>query len=262
MSLIKIAGTGKTYLSKSGSVPALSGVNLDIQSGEFISLIGPSGCGKSTLLMLLAGLESATHGEILFEDKKILGPDKKNGIIFQDATLLPWKSVLENILFPIEILKLDKKAYYKKAHELISIVKLDKFIDKKPHELSGGMRQRVAICRSLIHDPQVLLMDEPFSALDAITRDQMNIVLSELLEKFNKTVVFVTHSIKEAIFLSDRVVVLGGRPAGVTLDLKIDFPRPRRSEIEDLDLFRDYSKTLRQTILQAHQAMTTEVGSV
>jgi len=165
---------------------------------------------------------------------------------------LPWKSVLDNVLFPVDILKLVRSEYLDRARELLERVGLGGFEDKRPHELSGGMRQRVAICRALIHDPKVLLMDEPFSALDAITRDQMNVVLSELLERYRKTVIFVTHSIREAVYLSDRVLVMGGRPSSMLLDLEIPFCRPRPFEIEETQEFGVYCRTLRLTIEQGH----------
>jgi NitT/TauT family transport system ATP-binding protein len=180
------------------------------------------------------------------------GPRRETGIIFQDATLLPWKSVLENVMFPIQILRLSEKDYIDRANELLNRVGLLNFSAKRPHELSGGMRQRVAICRALIHDPNILLMDEPFSALDAITRDQMNVVLSELLERYRKTVIFVTHSIREAVYLSDRVLVMGGKPSSIILDLTIPFKRPRQFDIEETAEFGALCRELRLTIERAH----------
>ena len=178
MHYISATDVGKTYQSPSGPVPAVAGATFSAAEGEFISLLGPSGCGKSTLLMMLAGLEQPTRGSFHLAGHEVNGPRRETGIIFQDATLLPWKSVLENVMFPIQILKLPEKDYIDRANELLNRVGLSNFTAKRPHELSGGMRQRVAICRALIHDPNILLMDEPFSALDAITRDQMNVVLS------------------------------------------------------------------------------------
>jgi NitT/TauT family transport system ATP-binding protein len=243
---------GKTYTTRSGPVHAVHGASFTAKEGQFISLLGPSGCGKSTLLMMLAGLESPSSGQLVLAGAPVLGPRRDTGVIFQDATLLPWKSVLDNVLFPIEILKLARSDYLDRARELLERVGLGGFEDKRPHELSGGMRQRVAICRALVHDPKVLLMDEPFSALDAITRDQMNVVLSELLERYRKTVIFVTHSIREAVYLSDRVLVMGGRPSSMLLDLEIPFPRPRPFEIEETQAFGEYCRTLRLTIERGH----------
>jgi NitT/TauT family transport system ATP-binding protein len=255
---IELDQVGKTYQTRTGSVHAVAQASFEVRQGEFVSLLGPSGCGKSTLLMMVAGLERPSAGRLGFCGQPILGPRSDNGIIFQDATLLPWKSVLENVMFPIDILKRPRADYEARAMELIARVGLRGFERKKPHELSGGMRQRVAICRALIHDPQVLLMDEPFSALDAITRDQMNIVLAEMLENYNKTVLFVTHSIREAVYLSDRVLVMSGRPSTITLDLSIDFPRPRKPDIEDVPRFREMVRHLRESIEQAHGASASQ----
>jgi NitT/TauT family transport system ATP-binding protein len=249
---ISAVHVGKTYTTRTGPVHAVQGASFSAKEGQFISLLGPSGCGKSTLLMMLAGLESASSGRLVLAGEPVLGPRRDTGVIFQDATLLPWKSVLDNVLFPIEILKLERSDYMDRGKELLERVGLGGFEEKRPHELSGGMRQRVAICRALVHDPKVLLMDEPFSALDAITRDQMNVVLSELLERYRKTVIFVTHSIREAVYLSDRVLVMGGRPSSMLLDLEIPFLRPRPFEIEESQEFGEYCKTLRRTIERGH----------
>ncbi|WP_048437257.1 ABC transporter ATP-binding protein, partial [Methylobacterium platani] len=216
--LLRIAQVEKVYGGRQGPVRAVASASLEIGRGEFVSLLGPSGCGKSTLLMMIAGLETPTSGMIELDGSRVVRPRRDIGIIFQDATLLPWKSTLENVLFPIRILKLPLAPYRERARELLAMVGLGGFENHKPSQLSGGMRQRVAICRALIHDPAILLMDEPFSALDAITRDQMNEALSEIMDKTAKTVIFVTHSIREAAFLSDRVVVMGGRPSHVVLD--------------------------------------------
>ena len=249
---IAASEVSKTYQTRSGPVHAVAGASFTAAEGQFISLLGPSGCGKSTLLMMLAGLELPTTGALRLAGEAVSGPRRDTGIIFQDATLLPWKSVLENVLFPLEILRLPLNDYRERAMELIHRVGLAGFETKRPHELSGGMRQRVAICRALVHDPKVLLMDEPFSALDAITRDQMNVVLSELLERYRKTVIFVTHSIREAVYLSDRVLVMGGRPSSFMMDLTIPFERPRRFEIEETAEFGALCRELRLTIERAH----------
>ena len=250
--LVSVNAVQKTYFARQSSVQAVASASVDVARGEFVSLLGPSGCGKSTLLMMIAGLEQPTAGSISLADAPVAKPRRDIGIIFQDPTLLPWKSVLENVLFPIRILRLLLGKYRDRAHELLKMVGLIGFEHKKPAELSGGMRQRVAICRALIHDPEILLMDEPFSALDAITRDQMNVALSEILETYRKTVIFVTHSIREAAFLSDRVVVMGGRPSTIILDLKMPFGRPRRFEIEETQEFTQICRHLRLTIEAAH----------
>jgi NitT/TauT family transport system ATP-binding protein len=250
--LVSVAGVQKTYFTRQAPVQAVASASVNVARGEFVSLLGPSGCGKSTLLMMIAGLEQPTGGSIFLGGSEIKQPRRNIGIIFQDATLLPWKSALENVLFPVRILKLPMEPYRRRAKELLAMVGLSDFENKKPSQLSGGMRQRVAICRALIHDPDILLMDEPFSALDAITRDQMNVALSEILETYKKTVIFVTHSIREAAFLSDRVVVMGGRPSSIVLDMKMPFGRPRRFEIEETPEFVRVCRQLRLTIEDAH----------
>ena len=252
MPLVRIADVEKVYGGRQGPVRAVASASLDVARGEFVSLLGPSGCGKSTLLMMIAGLERPTRGAISLDGSPVVTPRRDIGIIFQDATLLPWKTVLENVLFPVRILKLPVERYRERARELLSMVGLDGFLGHKPAQLSGGMRQRVAICRALIHDPAILLMDEPFSALDAITRDQMNVTLSEIMERTGKTVIFVTHSIREAAFLSDRVVVMGGRPSRIVLDEPMPFGRPRRLEIEETPAFGRMVRRLRLTIEEAH----------
>jgi NitT/TauT family transport system ATP-binding protein len=257
--LVSLTNVQKTYFTRQSPVQAVASASVDVARGEFVSLLGPSGCGKSTLLMLIAGLERPTGGSILLGGSEISEPRRDIGIIFQDATLLPWKSALENVLFPVRILKLPIEPYRGRAKELLAMVGLSDFENKKPSQLSGGMRQRVAICRALIHDPDILLMDEPFSALDAITRDQMNLALSEILETYKKTVIFVTHSIREAAFLSDRVVVMGGRPSTVLLDMKMPFERPRRFEIEETAAFVSVCRKLRLTIEKAHSGPLSKI---
>jgi NitT/TauT family transport system ATP-binding protein len=255
--LVLAEAAGKTYHTRQGPVPALSSVSLHVCRGEFVSLLGPSGCGKSTLLMIIAGLEPATSGRVVLGGAPVTGPRRDAGIVFQDPTLLPWKTALENVLFPVRILKLPVEQYRARALELLEMTGLKGFENKKPAQLSGGMRQRVAICRALIHDPAILLMDEPFSALDAMTRDQMNVLLSELLQTYKKTVVFVTHSIREAAFLSDRVAVLGGRPASIVLDLLMPFARPRRFDVEESPEFVQICRRLRLTIEEAHASQAS-----
>ena len=259
--LVVVDRVEKTYFGRGGAVQAVASASLSVERGEFVSLLGPSGCGKSTLLMMLAGLESPTSGRILLDGRPVAGPRRDVGIIFQDATLLPWKSTLDNVLFPARILKLPMAEYRARARDLIAMVGLKGFEDKKPAELSGGMRQRVAICRALIHDPAILLMDEPFSALDAITRDHMNVALAEIIERTGKTVVFVTHSIREAAFLSDRVVVMGGRPSQVILDAAMPFGRPRRFDIEESAEFGQVCRRLRLTIEDAHGGPKPEAAA-
>jgi NitT/TauT family transport system ATP-binding protein len=259
--LVSVANVQKTYSTRQAPVQAVASASVNVAHGEFVSLLGPSGCGKSTLLMMIAGLEQPTGGSILLGGSPVKEPRREIGVIFQDATLLPWKSALENVLFPARILKLPIQVYRERALELLAMVGLAGFEHKKPSQLSGGMRQRVAICRALIHDPDILLMDEPFSALDAITRDQMNVALSEILETYKKTVIFVTHSIREAAFLSDRVVVMGGRPSTIVLDEKMPFERPRRFEIEETPEFARVCRKLRLTIEEAHSGLPSLQGA-
>ena len=230
---IAMRGVGKTYLTRDAEVQAVARVDAEVAEGEFVSILGPSGCGKSTLLMMIAGLEQPSAGEVVVEGRAVTGPRRENGLIFQDATLLPWKTALDNVLFPIRMMRLPVAQYEDRARALLRQVGLAGFEGKRPHELSGGMRQRVAICRALIHDPKLLLMDEPFSALDAITRDEMNEALVDIWEREHKTGVFITHSIREAVFLSDRVLVMTGRPSTIALDLTVPFPRPRVPEIQE-----------------------------
>ena len=258
--LVRVSGVEKVYGSRQGPVRAVASASFDVARGEFVSLLGPSGCGKSTLLMMIAGLEQPTGGMIELNGTPVLAPRRDIGIIFQDATLLPWKSTLENVLFPIRILRLPTARYAERARELLAMVGLTGFENHKPSQLSGGMRQRVAICRALIHDPAILLMDEPFSALDAITRDQMNVALAEIMERTAKTVIFVTHSIREAAFLSDRVLVMGGRPSRIILDAPMPFARPRRLDIEETPEFGHAVRRLRLTIEEAHRHGTAGAG--
>ena len=209
-------------------------VDFTVPSGEFVSILGPSGCGKSTLMMMIGGLEVTTSGVISVGGGEVTRPREDFGYIFQDPTLLPWKTVLENVLFPIKIQYGTTAGHQERARELLELVGLWDFRDKKPHQLSGGMRQRVAICRGLINDPTLMLMDEPFSALDAISRDEMNATLADLWDRFHKTAIFITHSIREAVYLADRVLVMSRRPSVISCDIRVRFGRPRRMEMQEL----------------------------
>jgi NitT/TauT family transport system ATP-binding protein len=223
-----------------------------VNSGDFVSIIGPSGCGKSTLLMMIAGLEKPTEGTISIAGQLVSGPSTTTGIMFQDSTLLPWKTALENVLFPIQIQKRMSLAFRQRAVELLNTVGLGKFIDTRPAELSGGMKQRVAICRALVHDPLLLLMDEPFSALDAISRDDLGELLLGLWQKYQKTALFVTHSIREAVFLSDRVIVMAPRPSRIIADVKIPFGRPRDAAVQETSEYAKLCASLRAQIGSQH----------
>jgi NitT/TauT family transport system ATP-binding protein len=234
------------------SLEAIRNISLDIADGEFLSLLGPSGCGKSTLLMMIAGLTQPSAGEILLAGSRVTAPRAEVGVVFQSPVLLPWRSVLDNVLFPIELRRLSRAEYKLRAFELLKMAKLEEFADALPRQLSGGMRQRASICRALIHNPTTLLMDEPFSALDAITRDEMAIELLRIWQANRKTVVFVTHSIREAALLSDRVVVMGRRPATIIDKIKIDLPRPRDIAMTEEDGFNRYVRHLRKSIEASH----------
>src|SRR3954452_8630660 len=217
----------KHYFTRDGTVHALSEVSFDLREREFLSIVGPSGCGKSTLLMLISGLLPLTGGEIRIAGDRVTRPYTDLGVVFQRDVLLNWRTVLDNVLLQVEMRRLKRKAYEGRARELLAQVGLTGFEKKYPNELSGGMRQRAAICRALVHDPPLLLMDEPFGALDALTRDQMQIDLQNIWQSSRKTVVFVTHSIDEAVFLSDRVIVMTPRPGRVREAIAVNLPRPR-----------------------------------
>jgi len=242
---VKLRGVYKTYNSERGDIRALENINLDIHQGEFLSLLGPSGCGKSTLLRCLAGLETISGGEVLVGGREIDGPPEGLGIVFQRDMLLDWRTVLENVLLPLEFLKLPKKKYVEPAMKLLETFGLRRFADRYPWELSGGMRQRAAICRALLSDPDLLLMDEPFGALDAITRDNLNIELQRIWTQTNKTILFITHSINEAILLSNRVAVMARDPGRIEEIVEIDLPRPRSLAMRETPEFVKYSAHVR-----------------
>ena len=224
---IVIRDIRKVFGAEPGAVVALDGIDLDIEPGEFITVVGPSGCGKSTLLRIIAGLTPATAGSVSVFGKSVSGPVTECGIVFQQPVLLDWRTIVENVLFNIDMRRLDPKAYRPRALELLAAVGLAEFAGKRPYELSGGMKQRAAIARALVHEPPLLLMDEPFGALDALTREQMRLDLERIWLETKKTVFFITHSIDEAVLLSDRVVVMSPRPGRIETILKIDLPRPR-----------------------------------
>ncbi len=225
--LIQLRRVEKVYVSRDGLVHSLRAVTLDVEAGEFLSIVGPSGCGKSTLLKIVAGLLPATGGEVLFEGSQIDGPPMGIGVVFQSPVLLAWRTILDNIMLQAEIRRLPAQTYRTRALDLIQTVGLAGFERKYPWELSGGMQQRVAICRALLHDPSILLMDEPFGALDAMTREMMDLELQRIWAATRKTILFVTHSIPEAVFLSDRVLVMTERPGSVAAIYNIPLPRPR-----------------------------------
>jgi NitT/TauT family transport system ATP-binding protein len=226
--LVEVRALDKVYTSQSGPVQALQGVSFEVREREFVALVGPSGCGKSTILKLIAGLLPKTAGELRVAGQPVTGPVDGVGMVFQAPVLLKWRTALDNVLFPIEILRRDRRQYVNTARALLRLVGLEGFERAYPRELSGGMQQRVAIARALVHDPALLLMDEPFGALDALTREQMNLELLRIWSESQKTTILITHSIQEAVFLADRVVVLTPRPGRVAAVIDIALPRPRQ----------------------------------
>jgi NitT/TauT family transport system ATP-binding protein len=224
---IGVAGVSKTFRRGRAETHALERIDLDVAAGEFLAIVGPSGCGKSTLLRLMAGLLPASGGVVTLNGRAVSGPQTALGIVFQSPVLLEWRNVLDNVLLQLELRGQDPAPHRQRAMQLLGSVGLAEFADRYPRELSGGMRQRAAIVRALIHDPPLLLMDEPFGALDALTREQMRIDLEALWLETRKTVVFITHSIDEAVLLADRVVVMSARPGRIERILPIGLARPR-----------------------------------
>lgn len=228
MAIVSVEHVTKVFPRDEGEpTVALKEINLDIEEKEFICIVGASGCGKTTLLRIIAGLETTTEGQILLSGTPIEGTDTDRGMVFQEYSLFPWKSVIDNIAFGLEMRGIPKAERRERAEKYLKIIHLEQFRDAYPHELSGGMRQRVAIARALANDPKVLLMDEPFGALDAQTRNVMQRELLEIWEETKKTVIFVTHSVDEAVFLADRIVILSPRPGKIEEVITVDLPRMR-----------------------------------
>lgn len=228
---IALSNVSLTYSSESGPIEAVRDVTTSIPKGEFVCIVGPSGCGKSTLLRMAAGLRRPTSGTVRVGNEMVTGPVKSVGMVFQSPILLPWRTVLDNILIGAELSNFPPSKYLQRAHELIELAGLKGFENKFPRELSGGMQQRVSLCRALLLDPEILLMDEPFGALDAMTRDDMSLELLRIWEETRKTVIFVTHSIPEAVFLGDRVIVMTARPGKIAKSYSILLDRPRTVEM-------------------------------
>ena len=243
---IQVEGVGKTYRSPRGRVQALADVTLTIREREFVAIVGPSGCGKSTLMMMIAGLYLPSSGTIHVGGKSVAGPVTDLGIVFQKDVLLDWRTVLQNVMLQPEVRGLPLDEQRTRALALLTLAGIAEFADKYPGELSGGMRQRVSICRALVHNAPLLLMDEPFGALDAMTRDQMNLDLLRIWDSGRQTALFITHSIGEAVFMADRVVVMSPRPGRIQEIVSIDLPRPRTLAMRESPEFVGYSRALRR----------------
>jgi NitT/TauT family transport system ATP-binding protein len=248
--LILAEGVSKTFRRGQSETLALDGVDLSLGEGEFVAIVGPSGCGKSTLLRLIAGLTPSTSGQLRIGERVVAGPQTDLGIVFQSPVLLDWRNILDNVLIQVELRGLDPRRYRDRALALLDQVGLSDFRDRYPRELSGGMRQRASIVRALIHDPPILLMDEPFGALDALTREQMRIDLEALWLASGKTVLFVTHSIDEAVLLADRVVVMSPRPGRIDRVITIDMPRPRGLAARQHPAFQAAAEAITAIFLQ------------
>jgi len=247
--LIAVSRLDKTYQTRAGTrIRALADVTLDVAEGEFVTIVGPSGCGKTTLLRILGGLLSASSGSVELLGRRVSGPSRNVGMVFQDPVLLPWRTVLENVMLPVVVLRLDRRTHRRRALDLLGLVGLTGFEDKYPHELSGGMRQRVSLARALVHDPALLLMDEPFGALDAMTREAMNLELQRIWRESRKTVAFITHSIPEAAFLGDRVVVMSPRPGHIVDVVRVDLERPRDLDMLGSDVFGSHTRKIRHLL--------------
>jgi NitT/TauT family transport system ATP-binding protein len=244
--LIVVSSLEKTYATRGRTqVQALAGISVEIDAGDFITIVGQSGCGKTTLLKILAGLLQRSAGSVTLRGQPVDEPSRDIGIVFQDPVLLPWRTVFDNVMLPVEVLGLDRPSSAKRGMDLLGLVGLRGFEEKYPHELSGGMRQRVAIARALVHDPSLLLMDEPFGALDAMTREFMNLELLRIWKESGKTIVFITHSIPEAAFLADRVIVMSARPGRIKEIVEVRLPRPRDLDMMASDELGVYTRRIR-----------------
>jgi NitT/TauT family transport system ATP-binding protein len=244
--LIALQDVAKTYRTRDGEVESLKPLTFGIAKGEFLAIVGPSGCGKSTLLKMVAGLLPASQGEITIGDRAVRGPPDDVGIVFQSPVLLAWRTVLQNVMLQIEMRRLPRAQYLPKARALLQMVGLAGFEGKLPWQLSGGMQQRASICRALVHDPKVLLMDEPFGALDAMTRERMNLELQRIWFETRKTVLFITHSIPEAVFLADRVLVMTERPGSIAAIYDVPLARPRSLAAMADPAFTALTQTIRR----------------
>ena len=260
--MMSVQHVTKHYKTGTGTVHALEDLSLEIPQGEFLCILGPSGCGKSTLLWGMSGLHDLTGGQITINGTPVEGPRPEIGMIFQDANLLPWRDLWQNIQFPFEIKKIDFKPYEERVNRLLDDVGLAGFEKKMPRELSGGMQQRASIVRCLSYDPDVILMDEPFGALDAFTRDEMNLLIQKIWMETGKTIVFVTHNVSEAIFLADRVVVLTPRPGRLAHIFPVDLPRPRTIDMTFSPAFIEMILKVKATIERGVQGNTSAMADI
>jgi NitT/TauT family transport system ATP-binding protein len=246
--VISVRRLSKLYGAGRDAIVALRDIDFTVADGEFIAIVGPSGCGKSTLLKILAGLLPASQGEAILEGVPIAGPRRDIGVVFQSPVLFPWRSVLGNVLLPVDVQRLGRERMTQRALDLLTLVGLAGFERRYPGELSGGMQQRVALVRALIHDPALLLMDEPFGALDALTREAMNVELQRIWLERRKTVLFVTHSTSEAVYLADRVLVMTPRPGRIADVLEVDLPRPRPLDVMTTEAFGVHVRRIRAVL--------------
>jgi NitT/TauT family transport system ATP-binding protein len=246
--VLVVRGLSAIFPNGEQGLQALERLSFTVCPQEFVCVLGPSGSGKSTLLRILAGLLPTTEGEVIYQGERLTGPRREIGLVFQRANLMPWRTVLENITLPLELQSLPGEVALERARELVELVGLEGFEDSLPRDLSGGMAQRVAIARALVHDPDMLLLDEPFGGLDALTRERMGEELLRIWQVRRKTVVMVTHSISEALFLADRVLVLSPRPGSLRLDLSVDLPRPREEGIQYTPAFGRLASRVRRAI--------------
>jgi NitT/TauT family transport system ATP-binding protein len=252
---IELKGVTKAYAGSDGSsIRALGPIDLRIDPGSFVAVVGPSGCGKSTLLRLVAGLEMPDAGTMRRYGTPLDGPSHEVGIVFQEHVLFPWTTVLENVLLPAEILSLPKEVARERAMRLLEITGLKDFAHVRPQMLSGGMKQRAAFCRALLADPRLLLLDEPFGALDALTREELSLELSRLWQDLGRTALLITHDIEEAILLGDRILIMSERPGKIRADITVDLPRPRNAETAKLPRFQEIKNTVRDIIFNRAQA--------
>jgi NitT/TauT family transport system ATP-binding protein len=255
--VISVQQLDKQFSASGRTVHALDRVSFDVARGEFVSIVGPSGCGKTTLLRIVAGTIPASRGAILVNGRLVTSPSPEMGVVFQTPVLFPWRTILENVLLPADVRRASRQSYVEKARKMLAVAGLDGFADEYPWQLSGGMQQRAAICRALVYDPSVLLLDEPFGALDAMTREVMNTELMRLCALTQCSVLLITHSIAEAVFLSDRVLVMSSRPGRLVGEIAIDLPRSRSIDVMGTERFAALTHEVR-TLLASHHALDTQ----